>query len=71
MTIAILIGLIGVWLTSLTTLGAVAYSYGRLRQQVNGVAMRVDRLERIQDSEDADRRRATEELRNERRRKPA
>lgn len=52
------IGFLSIGLMVLFNIILVSYQYGQLKAKVNGLGQRVVRLEGIQDSEDADRRRA-------------
>ena len=57
MNIGILLGFIGVGLIGIANIATVAFVFGRIRQKVDDLCNRVERLEDIQNSKDRDARR--------------
>jgi len=56
----ILIGFIGIGLIGVINLATVAFVFGRIKQKVDDLCKRVDRLELIQNGKDRDTRRRIE-----------
>ncbi len=60
MDIGLIIGFAAIGIIGVANILAVAYTFGKLKQQVEDMGNRVERLEGIQNSKDRDARQKTE-----------